>query len=339
APYDAGRLPVVRRRGEVVRKRRSAVPATTGQEHGRHKHKRGRGRGQGKEVKAARAPRAPREARAPKEARLSETRLRETGPRRSRPGAPRPGSGARPRSLGRLLLIAILVGLVAAVAYAMLFMPKSGDRTSDGRTGSAGEVSSGPGTDGGDDKPDGRPSDGEKPDGKPKDKPTRTKNPGSQEPQTTDPDLPRGFALRKDTEGFRVAVASGWDREPKNGRGQVLYTHGDFELLLVPGRDGTDSYGSDPMKYQREHERELQPFRDSSWATSSGMRRIDVGGRAMAEGQFTWQDAEGREVFVRNLAMVVGGKYHVVQVRGPEAERDEVTRLYEQASTTYQVVG
>lgn len=328
-PYDAGRLPVVRRRGEVVRKRRSAPPATTGQGHGRHKHKRGRGKGQGKDVRSARAPRAPREVRAPKEARLSETRLRETAPRRSRPGAPRPAGGARPRSLGKLLLIAILAGLVAAVAYAMVFMPKSGDGASDRRTGSAGEASSAPSTDGSDDKPG----------GKPEEKPTRTKNPGSQEPQTTDPDVPRGFALRKDAEGFRVAVASGWDRQPKNGRGQVRYTHGDFELLLVPGRDGTDSYGSDPMKYQREHERELQPFRDSSWATSSGMRRIDVGGRAMAEGQFTWQDADGREVFVRNLAMVVGGKYHVVQVRGPEAERDEVTRLYEQASTTYQVVG
>jgi hypothetical protein len=29
----------------------------------------------------------------------------------------------------------------------------------------------------------------------------------------------------------------------------------------------------------------------------------------------------------------------VVQVRGPDAERDEVTRLYEQASSTYQVTG
>jgi hypothetical protein len=28
-----------------------------------------------------------------------------------------------------------------------------------------------------------------------------------------------------------------------------------------------------------------------------------------------------------------------VQVRGPEAERDEVTRLYEQAADTYRVSG
>ncbi|MFD6620150.1 serine/threonine protein kinase, partial [Streptomyces albidoflavus] len=72
---------------------------------------------------------------------------------------------------------------------------------------------------------------------------------------------------------------------------------------------------------------------------SSGMKTVEVGGRSMAEGQFTWQGSDGREVFVRNLAMIVGGRYHVVQVRGPEAERDEVTRLYDQASATYQYRG
>ncbi|MFK4067431.1 protein kinase [Streptomyces sp. NPDC029674] len=307
-PYDAGRLPVVRRRGEVVRKRRG-VAATTetrdSQGHGRHK----RGKGP-----AARVPRQDR------------------GP-------------ARPRSLGRLLLIAILVGLAAAVVYAMVFMPKADDGASGDRAGTAGEVSSAPEATGGpgdgkdQDEKDKEEKDKEERDKEERDKEENGESPGSQEPQTTNPDLPQGFTLRKDPEGFHVAVANGWDRQPKNGRGQVRYTHAGFELLVVPGRDTTDGYGSDPMKYQREDERELQPFRDSSWATSSGMRRIDVGGRAMAEGQFTWQDSAGREVFVRNLAMVVGGKYHVVQVRGPEAERDEVTRLYEQASATYRVTG
>ena len=57
----------------------------------------------------------------------------------------------------------------------------------------------------------------------------------------------------------------------------------------------------------------------------------------MAEGQFTWTDGQGRELFVRNLAILADGRYHVVQVRGPEAERDEVTRLFEQASATYRI--
>jgi hypothetical protein len=93
------------------------------------------------------------------------------------------------------------------------------------------------------------------------------------------------------------------------------------------------------MAYQRDKERELQPYRDSSWATATGLRTIEVGGRTMAEGQFTWTDAGGQELFVRNLALLVDGRYHVVQVRGPEAQRDEVTTLYEQASATYRFTG
>ncbi|MEU1147207.1 protein kinase [Streptomyces sp. NPDC005863] len=359
--YDAGRLPVVRRRGEVVRRRRGGVSGGgTGFGHGRHKRGRGKGKDkgghgrEGREMPLAASARPPHEPRPLREPRLShESELphesRESRdphgsrePRGSRtPKAARnptrnPG---RPRSLGRLLLIAILIGLAAAFVYAMVFMPKNDDGASGDRAGAAGEVSSAPSG-----KPDrsNSPSgsddsdDSDKDENKDKDKDKPGKSPSSQEPQTGGPEVPRGFTVRKDPAGFRVAVASGWDRQPKNGRDQVRYTHGDFELLLVPGRDTTDGYGGDPMKYQREHERELQPFRDSTWATSSGMRRIDVGGRAMAEGQFTWQDDAGHEVFVRNLAMVVAGKYHVVQVRGPEAERDEVTRLYEQASATYQ---
>ncbi|MFG2649988.1 protein kinase [Streptomyces sp. NPDC048436] len=316
-PFDARRLPVVRRRGEVVRRKRRRAQASAAvdsrqSQNGRHKHKRGR---EGRAATFAPTS-APTPASAP------------------RPAPKRSGTG-RPRSLGRLLLLLILVGLAAAVAYAMVFMPKSGKNEGGERAGSAGDVGTSQATEPGSSA---RPSEEGKPSksAEPSDKPDK-KTPGSQKPQTSGPELPQGFTLRKDAEGFRVAVASGWDRRPKNGRGQVVYTHGDFELIVVPGRDGTDEYGKDPMKYQREHERELQPFRDSTWATSSGMRTVDVGGRKMAEGQFTWQDAEGSETFVRNLAMAVGGKYHVVQIRGPEAERDEVSRLFEQASATYQV--
>ncbi|MET7914900.1 protein kinase [Streptomyces avermitilis] len=286
-PTDPRRLPIVRRRGELVRRRRAKLPATT--PHARHK--------------------------------------------RAKDGRP-----PRPKRLGRNLVLLILLVLAAAVAYAMVFMPKappnsdSGSRTDGDRTGAAGEVSPAPEqSDGGSEpRPDQTsPGSGKSPSG----------SSGSAQEQTTDPDVAQGFTLRKDPEGFRVAVATGWDRAPKNGRGRIVYSHGDFQLIVVPGRDSTAGHGSDPLTYQRETESELQPFRDSTWATSSGMRRIDVGGRTMAEGQFTWTDGQGRELFVRNLAILVGGRYHVVQVRGPEAERDEVTRLYEQASQTYQVTG
>ncbi|WP_346184876.1 protein kinase [Streptomyces osmaniensis] len=286
-PVDPNRLPIVRRRGELVRRRRARLPA----HHGRHK----------------RAKSTKREA--------------------------------SPRRLGRTLLLLVLLGMAAAITYAMMFMPKAdqgnagtagGDRTGsagqagDADTGESAEASSEP-------RPDQTsPESGNGP----------SESAGSDdETQSDDPEVPDGFTLRKDDAGFQVAVANGWDRTPKNGRGQVVYSHGDFDLFVVPGRDGTDRYGGDPMVYQREHERELQPYRDSSWASSSGLKSIQVGERSMAEGQFTWTDGEGRELFVRNLAILIDGRYHVVQVRGPEAERDEVTRLFEQASATYQVTG
>ncbi|MER6015413.1 protein kinase [Streptomyces bluensis] len=287
-PAEPNRLPIVRRRGWLVPRRRAGLPAAS--PHARHRR-----------AKQDRPP--------------------------------------RPRSLGRNLLLVILLAMAAAIAYAMVFMPKAGSSDADGtgsgpdtgRTGAAGDVSPAPEASS-EPRPDQTsPADDDKiPSGS-------SGSPGSAEEEGNDPDVAQGFTLRKDPEGFEVAVARGWDRTPKNGRGQIVYAHGGFQLIVVPGRDSAGTFGSDPLTYQREDERELQPFRDSTWATSSGMRLIEVGGRRMAEGQFTWQDSSGRGIFVRNLAILVNGRYHVVQLRGPEAERDEVTRLFEQASTTYRV--
>ncbi|WP_190195887.1 protein kinase [Streptomyces djakartensis] len=277
-PADASRLPVVRRRGELVRRRRAGLPA----HHGRHK-------------------------------RAKESRS--------------------PHRLGRTLLLLVLLAMAAAIAYAMLFMPKSGTDGANGtdRTGAAGEVSQAPEPDaGGEPRPDQMSPEPEK---------DPSASAGSTETQTTGPEIAGGFTLRKDPAGFQVAVAKGWGRAPRNANGQVVYSKGDFELLVVPGRDRSSEFGGDPMAYQREKERELQPYRDSSWATSTGLKTIQVGGRTMAEGQFTWTGDDGGERFVRNLAMLLDGRYHVVQVRGPEAERDEVTRLYEQAAATYKATG
>ncbi|MFF7792031.1 protein kinase [Streptomyces sp. NPDC007991] len=273
-PADASRLPVVRRRGELVRRRRAGLPA----HHGRHK-------------------RAKEESRSP-------------------------------HRLGRTLLLLVLLVMAAAIAYAMVFMPKSqtGGAQGTDRTGAAGEAGPAP-----EPEASGEPRT-ERTSPEPEKSPSTSA--GSTQTQTTGPEVADGFTLRKDAAGFQVAVAKGWDRTTRGG-GQVVYAKGDFQLIVVPGRDSASEYGSDPMVYQREKERELQPYRDSSWATSTGLKTIEVGGRTMAEGQFTWSGDDGGELYVRNLAMLVGGRYHVVQVRGPESERDEVTRLYEQAAATY----
>ncbi|TLQ44214.1 protein kinase [Streptomyces marianii] len=274
---DGTRLPVVRRRGELVRRRRGG----SAELRGRHRHKK------------------PREPRPPRE--------------------PRERPARSPRALGRTLLLLILLALAAAIAYAVLFMPRTGPGAAPSSQ-PASSSSQGPDRPGG---PDGEAGGDPSPDGK--------------GPQTSAPavDLAEGYVVRVDPEGFRIGVDKTWQRNPVNDSGQVRYVGGDFTLIVVPGRDTVGANGSDPMAYQRDKERELQPFRDSSWSTASGLRRIDVGKQAMAEGQFTWQDSTGREVYVRNLAMIVGDRYHVLQVIGPEGQRDKVTEIYQQAMTAY----
>ncbi|WP_455352484.1 protein kinase [Streptomyces sp. SYSU K217416] len=283
---DGTRLPVVRRRGELVRRRRAASPAVA---HGRHRQQKA-------------APRRERRQRGP-------------------------------RSLGRTLLLLILLALAAVVAYAVMFMPKADGDAAQQRPGAVGPSRSGPA----ESQPD--QADQQEQPGRPEQSATsgQSGKPSSQRPQTTAPagDLAEGYVLRNDPEGFQVAVDRDLRRRPLNDSGQVRYTGGGYELIIVPGRDPVQDDGADPMTYQRERERELQPFRDSSWATSTGVRQIVVGERVMAEGQYTWSDSSGREVYVRNLVTTVGDRYHVVMVTGPESGRDKVSEIFEQASATY----
>lgn len=311
-PADAARLPVVRRRGELVRRRWGRGGAA----HGRHR--------QGKPQRRERQPayeqayekpqtyakpsRAPREPKGPKVLRQ-----------------PQPG-GRAPRRLGRLLLVLILLAMAAAIAYAMLFMPKEGSETGAGAEPSGSAAPAAP-------EPADSPSSGSS------DPSASSGSSGSQRPQTSRSAaaLAPGYELRKDAEGFEIGVPEDWQRSPANADRQVRYGSDGFSVLVVPGRDTVKANGSDPLDYQRTSEPELQPFRESSWATSTGLRRVDVGRQAMAEGQFTWQESGGREVYVRNLVLIVDGRYHIVQVIGPENERDKVSEIYAQAISSYRV--
>ncbi|MFE9862055.1 protein kinase [Streptomyces sp. NPDC005506] len=302
---DDTRLPVVRRRGELVRKRRGRLGGASA--HGRHRQTKERP-DRYERPRVERAPRAPREPKGPKALRT--------------PPRPQQGDGRAPRRLGRLLLVLILLALAAAIAYAVMFMPKAGIGSDSKGSDPAATDTGAPGT-----------SDGKPPSQSPR------PSPGTQKPQTSRSAvaLAPGYTLRKDEEGFEVGVLKGWQRSPADADRQIRYGSDGFSLLVVPGRDTVRANGDDPLVYQRDKERELQPFRDSSWSSATGLRRIDVGRQAMAEGQFTWQEDTGREVYVRNLAMIVDGRYHVLQVIGPDSERDEVTAIYEQAIASYRV--
>ncbi|MFE2768188.1 protein kinase [Streptomyces albidoflavus] len=313
-PYEPRKLPEKRRRGDLVRRR--------------GKRRRGAAAAPRPPVREERpappAPRAEYGDGADLDRAYSTPRARRA-PRQGRP----PKERGEPKSLGRTLLLSILGGVTVVIVAAVLFLPKEGEgdgvgpaappAPSETREAPAGSAPPEAGTspDGGNTGP--------------------TEDEESEEPPADGnaPEVAEGFTLRKDAEGFQVAVAKGWQRQPRNGRGQVVYTNGSFELIVVPGRDSTSRYGDDLLEYQLEHERELDPYRASSWTTSQNLRLIEVGGRSMAEGTFTWDSANGTPLYVRNLAMLVGDRYHVVQVRGPDAERDQVDRLFEQASGSY----
>ncbi|WP_442816668.1 serine/threonine-protein kinase [Streptomyces sp. NBC_01304] len=141
--------------------------------------------------------------------------------------------------------------------------------------------------------------------------------------------------VRVQEKSFAVDVPKGWSRHARNADGQFRFTKGDYELIVVPGRDRAADTAGDPMTYQRESEPELAPFRDSTWATSSGMRSAKIGDTERADGQFTWATDTGSQVFVSNSAVLIGGRYHLLLVIGPEEARETVTRTQKKAMESY----
>ncbi|MEU5125524.1 protein kinase [Streptomyces mobaraensis] len=286
AAKGGARLPIVRRRGELVRRRRGRGAAAGPAAHGRHKRA-DRGR-----------PPVPGGVAAT--GHLQEQHVYAAPPA---------------HRLGRLLLGAVLLLLIGAVLYALLFMPRASESAGAGQTRrTADALSAAPGAGGA---------------------VGRSGAPREEEATAETGGAAKGFTLRRDPKGFTVAVAREWRRRGDNERGQVVYADGDFELIVVPGRDKVSEFGADPMAYQQEKEPELAAFRSSSWSASSGLRRVDVGRTAGAEGTFNWNDASGRQVYVRNSAIILDGRYHVIQVLGPMDGQRSVDGFFDQATATY----
>ncbi|CAM5529676.1 Serine/threonine protein kinase OS=Streptomyces microflavus OX=1919 GN=Smic_50180 PE=4 SV=1 [Streptomyces microflavus] len=57
----------------------------------------------------------------------------------------------------------------------------------------------------------------------------------------------------------------------------------------------------------------------------------------MAEGQFTWQDSSGREVYVRNLAMIVDGRSTSSRSSARRTSGTRSPRIPGQAIASYRV--
>ncbi|MFF4006025.1 protein kinase [Streptomyces sp. NPDC001717] len=255
----------------------------------------------------------------PDPARLPVVRRRgEMHGRHRNPSAPRT---RRPRSLGRTLLLGILVLLAGGVAYAMLFMPRAAD--GGGRQEAAPtppKQSQGP---------------SQVPTGTPESKPAPQSTATAPAPEAT---APPGYTLQQDPEHFEIAVPEGWERRSVNEAGQVRYVSGQFVLTVVPGRDKVEG-NPDPAAYQKDKEQELTPYRTSTWSSVGDVKTTTVGRQLRATGRYTWIDGTGRNVFARNFVVALAGSYHVVMVTGPEDEQGKVTEVFEKATASYKSGG
>ncbi|MCB5181852.1 serine/threonine protein kinase [Streptomyces antimicrobicus] len=239
-------------------------------------------------------------------------------------GAPAARKPRTPAALGRTLLLLVLLGLAGAVAYAMLFLPKA-EPAADGAPARPGPTTTASAS----------PPGGNTATGTPGSKPA-TRGDGS--PAAPAPSAPPGYTTAQDPEGFQLLVPEGWDRRRINDMGQVRYTDGDHTLIVVPGRDPVEGR-PDPAAYQKDKERELEPYRSSTWVTSKGIRTTTVGQQLIAEGQYTWIDGNGRSVYARNYVVALGGRYHVVMVTGPQDHESKVSEIFEKATGSYRPGG
>ncbi|MFE2923431.1 protein kinase family protein [Streptomyces goshikiensis] len=238
--------------------------------------------------------------------------------RHRNPSAPR-----RRRPLGRTLLAGILALLAGAVAYAMVFMPRSGG---DGEPQNAGKP-----------VPQQSPSRSSAPT-KPQPQPQPEQSGGAPQSSPAPQTAPEGYTIQQDPEHFEIAAPKGWERHGVNEAGQVRYTDGAFTLTVVPGRDKVRG-NPDPATYQKDTEPELNAYRNSTWTTSGDIKSTTVGQQLRVTGRYTWHDANGRSVFARNFVVALGNSYHVVMVTGPEDEQDKVTEVFEKATGSYKSGG
>jgi hypothetical protein len=250
----------------------------------------------------------------------------------------RPARGEdSPRRLGARLLIAVLVILVAVVLYALLAMPHRNvsDKGAGGTRTVPASMSGGSG-DGKNDDPGSAPATSAAPT-------HAATTPATHAPThttavTPPPDLGTDFAMRRDPAGFTVAVHTGWARSGENGRHQVRYTGSDLQMVVVPGRDRATGDSEDPLAYQLV-EPELADFRASAWSSASNLQSLSVRGHRAAEGEYTWRDADDQTVYARNLAIQIGGRYHVILISGPDSQRAAIQRAFDKAVETYATSG
>ncbi|MDI5967320.1 serine/threonine-protein kinase [Streptantibioticus silvisoli] len=138
---------------------------------------------------------------------------------------------------------------------------------------------------------------------------------------------------------FTMEIPDGWQRRTPSTATKFVFTRDDCQLVVVAGRDaiGTGPHGNDPVAYQTQEEPELAAFRNSEWSSTSNFTEGRIGSRTGAQATFTWKDSKGVDVYARNTVLMVGTRFHVILVTGPDTKsgRAVVSRVASHAVQTY----
>ncbi|MFK0221437.1 protein kinase [Streptomyces vinaceus] len=231
-----------------------------------------------------------------------------------------PAASRGPRSLGRSLLLGVLVLLAGAVGYALLFLPRESGQEPAAVAKPPTQAASAPAP------------------APPKESSKESPKPPAGQTSAAPAPAPPGYTTQQDPEHFEVAVPAGWERRGMNEAGQVRYTDGEYVLTVVPGRDKVEG-NPDPATYQKDKEPELAPYRSSTWASGGDVKTTKVGNQLRVTGRYTWIDGNGRSVVARNFVVALGGSYHVVMVTGPQDGEGKVTEVFEKATGSYKSGG
>ncbi len=162
-------------------------------------------------------------------------------------------------------------------------------------------------------------------------------SPAEEDQQLAPP--PDGYVVQEDPGGFSLTVPEGWERQGENGEGQFVYAGEGLEILVVPGRDRVGEFAEEPREYQMAQEPELAGYRAYQFRSAEDLYETRVGDILWAEGVFAWRDDQGSDRVAHNRAFLIDGAYHVVQVRGPAADRDRLGDIYDVAAESYRVGG
>jgi hypothetical protein len=141
--------------------------------------------------------------------------------------------------------------------------------------------------------------------------------------------------MHQDPMGFTLALHQDLRVRGETGQGQMWFDDGDdVRMIVVPGRDTAEEYGTDVTTYQRDSEPELKPYREGQWTAVAGLSTYEVNGSPAVEAEFTWTQSN-RQYFGRNFAMLQDGRYHTIFVYGPDRDRSDISLFFEKAAETY----